>query len=442
MRDLWQIKEAWRKVEPVRPTKVVSGGGGERAGEEDDEHETRMTTPSRIAWRNPGWLVSASSLLLTVIGLHAITISSGLEHVAISSYAKKQLIFALAGIIAAGVVMIPHYRWAARLAWPASALTVALLVFVLIPFVPDALVRPRNGARRWINLGVADFQPSELAKIVFVVVVAQALERTRRHREYKGLVVIGVAALVPIGLILIEPDLGTSLLFVPTLLAMLVAAGARMRHLLLTGAAGSVFACTIVAASLVFAARGEYPLLRPHQVVRIQAVIDDIRGDDRHRDERGFQGWQSRALGGAGGLTGHSETRSRALVYFSALPERHNDMIFPVIMNRFGLLGALGVLALYGVWVIGAGAVAVMCKDGFGRLMVVGLASMTATQASINMGMTMGLFPITGMTLPFVSYGGSSLLMGFLMVGMIMSVAIRRPPYLWKESFEFGGERA
>lgn len=333
--------------------------------------------------------------------------------------------------------MIPHYRWAAHLAWPAAAATVALLIFVLIPFVPEALVRPRNGARRWISLGVTDFQPSELAKIVFVIVVAQTLERTRKHREYRGLVVIGLAALVPIGLILIEPDLGTSLLFVPTLLAMLVAAGARLKHLILTGAAGAVLGAAIVAASLVFAEQDRYPLLRPHQVVRIQAVMDEIRGDDRHRDERGFQGTQAKMVLGAGGLTGHDEMRTRALVSFSALPERHNDMIFPVVVNRFGLVGALGVIGLYGVWVAGACAVAIMCKDGFGRLVVIGLAAMMATQATINIGMTMGLFPITGMTLPFVSYGGSSLLMGYLMVGVILGVGIRRPPLLWKESFDF-----
>lgn len=433
MRDLWQIKEDWRKVQPVRPHNAVPPDSGS-----DTEHNgVRMTRPGRLEWRNPGWLVLGATILLTLIGLHAITISKGLEPELLNARAQKQLVFAFVGVIGALLVMIPHYRWAAHLAWPAAGATVALLLFVLIPFVPDSIVRPRNGARRWISLGVTDFQPSELAKIVFVVVVAQALERTRKHREYRGLVVIGLSALVPIGLILIEPDLGTSLLFVPTLLAMLVAAGARLKHLILTALAGGTLGIGIIAVSLVFAEQEKYPLLRPHQVVRIQAVLDDLRGDDRHQDERGFQGTQAKILVGSGGLTGHSERRARALVTFSALPERHNDMIFPVVVNRFGFIGAIGVLALYGVWVIGACAVAVMCKDGFGRLVVIGLASMIATQASINIGMTMGLFPITGMTLPFVSYGGSSLLMGYLMVGVIMSVAIRRPPLLWKESFDF-----
>lgn len=432
MRDLWEIKEAWRKVRPVRPTHAAPTGA-----DEEKDAGVRMTRPGKLEWRNPGWLVLGATILLTLIGIHAITISEGLEHMLLSAQAKKQLVFAFVGMVGAVVVMIPHYRWAAHLAWPAAAVTVALLVFVLIPFVPDAIVRPRNGARRWISLGVTDFQPSELAKIVFVVVVAQALERTRRHREYRGLVVIGLAALVPIGLILIEPDLGTSLLFVPTLLAMLVAAGAKLKHIVLTGMVGVMAGVAVVAASLAFADQDRYPLLRAHQVTRIQAVLDEIRGDDRHRDERGFQGTQAKMVLGAGGLWGHDEMRTRALVSFSALPERHNDMIFPVVVNRFGLVGALGVMALYGVWVIGACAVAVMCKDGFGRLVVIGLAAMVATQVSINIGMTMGLFPITGMTLPFVSYGGSSLLMGYLMVGVTLSVGIRRPPLLWKESFEF-----
>jgi len=111
--------------------------------------------------------------------------------------------------------------------------------------------------------------------------------------------------------------------------------------------------------------------------------------------------------------------------------------LFPVIVARWGFVGAVGVIGLYVLWVGGALVVAASCKVAFGRILVVGLATMVGTQAFINIGMTLGLLPITGMTLPFVSAGGSSLLAGFVMVGLIMNVAMRRPPYLWRRSFEY-----
>ncbi|MEM9083642.1 MAG: FtsW/RodA/SpoVE family cell cycle protein, partial [Planctomycetota bacterium] len=255
------------------------------------------------------------------------------------------------------------------------------------------------------------------------------------------LIIPAFIAFVPMGLILVEPDLGTALLFMPSLLAMLVAAGAKLVHVIGTCALGGVFGLGIVAASLFFAQAEKYPLLRPHQVERIEAVIDSWQGDERFVDSRGFQGRQAKMLLGAGGFAGHDEERARALINFSSLPERHNDMIFAVVLNRFGFVGSAIMLALYAVWFVGALFTAGVSKDPFGRIIVVGFVGMLATQAMINIGMTLGLLPITGMTLPFVSYGGSSLLMNFVMVGLILSVGLRRPERLWRDSFEFGATR-
>lgn len=405
------------------------------------EHRAKAIHKPRYRLSNPAWLTVAASVALTSLGAYCIQISASLTGEGLAPTAIRQAVFASVGLVAAALVAIPHYRRLIPLTWPFAALVGAMLVFLLIPFVPEAIVRSRNGSRRWIDLGVTEFQPSELAKIAFVLVVASWLRYRSHHRRILGLFVPSLLAFVPMVLILVEPDLGTSLLFVPTLLAMLVAAGARMLHLISAVVLGLGFAITVGVLSLLFAARGEYPLLRPHQVERIQAVVDQVRGDDRFVQERGFQGRQAQTLVGAGGIAGHDESRARALIHFSALPERHNDMVFAVFANRFGLLGIGGLLGLYLLWVFGALAAAAQCKDPFGRLVAVGLAAMVMTQATINIGMTVGLLPITGMTLPFVSYGGSSLVASFLMVGLIFSVASRRPQYLWRKSFEFDAER-
>ncbi|MEO1128806.1 MAG: FtsW/RodA/SpoVE family cell cycle protein [Planctomycetota bacterium] len=389
-----------------------------------------------------GWLVVGATLILVAIGVYCISITSGLEGGRLSGTALRQAVFACLGLAVAIVAMIPHYRRLIHYVVPLAVIVVAMLIFLLIPFVPEAIVRPRNGARRWIDIGITEFQPSEVAKVVYVLVTAAYLRYRHNHRSIRGLVGPSLIAFVPMALILVEPDLGTALLFIPALIAMLIAAGARLSHLISAGVLSLAFGTVVLVTSLVLAQQDSYPLMRPHQVERVQAVMDRFKGDDRFDHERGFQGEQATTLIGAGGIAGHPEAKSRALVYFSSLPERHNDMIFAVFANRFGMLGIVGLLAVYAAWIGGALAIAGGCKDPFGRLVCVGFAAIVATQMGVNIGMTVGLLPITGMTLPFVSYGGSSLLIGFVMVGLICNIAIRRPQYLWRRSFEFDDELA
>ena len=140
-------------------------------------------------------------------------------------HAKNHVVHMVVGLIAASIVAIPPHRVLRSLAYPLLVLVVGLLVFVLLPAVPEWIVHPRNGARRWINLGVTDFQPSEVAKIAYVLAIARYLRFRSTHRRVLGLVLPFLITLIPMGLVLVEPDLGTALLFVPTLFAMLVAAG-------------------------------------------------------------------------------------------------------------------------------------------------------------------------------------------------------------------------
>ena len=249
--------------------------------------------------------------------------------------------------------MIPHYKWLAYFRWPLAFATVAPLVFVLLPFVPESIVTPRNGARRWINLGIMDVQPSEVAKVMYVAIMAGYLRYRDTYRRFSGLFVPALIAFVPMSLILVEPDLGTSLLFIPALVAMLIAAGAKLWHLITTGALAGVFAVVVIAVSLVAAERGEYPILREHQVERIQTVVGPYLGLDADVQGRDYQSTRAKTLIGAGGLSGHPENKAAAFVHFSRLPERHNDMIFPVIVARWGFMGALGVISLYVLWITG-----------------------------------------------------------------------------------------
>lgn len=410
-----------------------------RVGQAGNGEETlvQLRVRPRVAIIHAGWVVLLATVALCAVGVGCIDMASALRPDGLAPDARKQIMFIVLGLVVAAGVALPHYRWWLWLTWPMAIVSVVLLAVLLVPGIPDSLVSPRKGARRWINLGAFDLQPVEIAKIAYVLATASYLRYSSNHRTILGLIPPAVIVMVPMVLVVLEPDLGSSLLFLPALVAMLVAAGAKLWHLIAASSLGVVMAGVIAAASLAFAARGEYPLLMKHQVDRIQAVLDMASGDDRFADERGFQGRQAVNLVGAGGWGGHSEERSRALVYFSKLPEARNDMVFAVFANRYGFVGVLGLLGLYSAWIFGSLWIAGRCKDAFGRLVVVGFVAITGTQAVINLGEAMGLLPITGMSLPFISYGGSSLISGFVMVGVIFSIAMRRPDRFWRNSFEF-----
>ncbi len=375
--------------------------------------------------RSAGWLCVAVAAALSVLGVIAI---EGVPRPGEPSYALRHLVHLGVGVVAAALVAVPPYRFAQRASYPLLAGVIVLLVFVLIPWVPEAVVRPRNGARRWINLLVTDFQPSELAKIAYVLALASYLRYRSNFRRLGGLVLPFCITLVPMGLVLVEPDLGTSLLFLPTLFAMLAAAGARLRHLALVLIVGAVVA------------PATYPVLQPHQKDRIKAMIAQVSGDPRYTNDIGFQGDRAMTLAGAGGLLGEGRERAAALVTHNRLPEEHNDMIFAVIACRWGLAGTMAVWAAFLLLAGGGLLVAAQCKDPFGRLVPVGIVAVLFSQMTINSGMTIGLLPITGMTLPFVSYGGSSLVSAWIMIGLLLNIAVRRRRYLAPEAFEFDDE--
>ncbi|MBL8762894.1 MAG: FtsW/RodA/SpoVE family cell cycle protein [Phycisphaerae bacterium] len=389
---------------------------------------------------HPAWLTALASLGLSLLGLHCIGVATAPPPAApggeafeapagfFSGWGGRQTLYLLIGLVAALFVCVPRPRVLRLFSWPAMLGVLALLVFLLVPWVPDSIVTPRNGTRGWISLGVFDLQPSELAKIAFVLVTADYLRHRRTHRTLLGLIPPGVLAFVPIVLITLQPDFGTALLFIPALFAMLLAAGARLKHL------GAV----VVIAAL--AAPAAYPLLLPHQKQRIVGLIEQVRGDRQSAHGVNYQSFTAMTLAGAGRASGLDESRARTLVRFNRLPERHNDMITSIVMARFGLLGGLGLIVLYLTWMLGGLLAAALCRDPFGRLVIVGLSAFVGAQAVVNLGMNVGVLPIIGVPLPYVSYGGSSLISMWVATGLVTSIAMRRPSRGARDTFEFADE--
>ncbi|MFK7961084.1 MAG: FtsW/RodA/SpoVE family cell cycle protein [Phycisphaerales bacterium] len=379
---------------------------------------TRRLARPRISLLNAGWLCVVSALLLSLIGVASIATTA-------PEVAPRQIAFLCMGIVAAAGVAVVPYRILEYTA-PALVVIVALmLVFVLLPFVPESIVRPRNGARRWISLPLMDMQPSELAKIAYIVALGVYLKSRRNYRRFVGVLKPLAVTFIPMALILKEPDLGTSLLFLPTLFAMLLAAGSRIRHLVVIVAIG---AATIPVL---------YPMLEPHQKARVTALVSQWKGETRHLQGVGYQGAKAMTLTGAGGIDGVGLEHGRTLVDHNHLPEEHNDMIFAVISVRWGFVGALATWILFLGLCFGAILVAAQTNDPFGRLVAIGIGAMLFAQMVVNTGMTIGMLPITGMTLPFVSYGGSSLISMWLMIGLLLSIGLRWPQHLSREARDF-----
>ena len=388
--------------------------------------------PSPLWYRllsiHPAWFGLLAAIGLTWLG---ITVN-GTAH---PEYAAAQTKWLMISIIAMTICIFPDSRMIGLITIPLMIAITLLLILLIIPGVPSSIVPVRNGTRAWINLRFMMLQPSELAKIIFILALARHLRYRENYRTLGGLLVPFGIMFLPVILILKEPDLGTAMLFPFALFAMLTAAGAKLKHLgTLLGLAILVVALNVAA---IYILPDSMQLLRPHQRARIISLISATQGDTRHIDDTGYQQHKSMTLAGSGQLTGYGSDRSPVIVNYNKLPEDHNDMIFAVIVNRWGFVGALGTLSLYGVLVCSFLLTAARSKDPFARLSCVGFAGLLFMQMAINIGMNIGLLPIIGITLPFVSYGGSSLVATFLMIGLVLNFALQRRMLLARPSFEF-----
>ena len=387
---------------------------------------------------HPGWLTLLAALGLTAVGIAAIgTADAG--HSPSTGFARRQTMWLGLSLVVMLIFTLPRPRIVGMLAYPVFGLLVVVLAVMTLPFMPRSIVPVLNGTRAWINLGFMNFQPSEVTKIAFVVAVAWYLRHRENYRNLKGLLVPLGITLLPVAVILKQPDMGTAMLFAPALFAVLVAAGAKLRHMSALLAIATLFVAVNVAA--IYLLPDSMQLLAPHQRQRIIAMVSLTRGEDRLIDGSAYQQYVARNVSGAGRVTGYGHDRAATVVGFNRLPEDHNDMIFAVILARWGWVGGVVVLGLYGLLLMSMLTAAALTRDPFARLSIVGFTGILAAQTFINIGMTIGLpgVPIIGITLPFVSYGGSSLLATFAMIGLVVNFSSAKPMFLARPSFEFDG---
>ena len=393
----------------------------------------------------PAWVVLLSIGMLYVVGLLCIY-ATEINRRAFPINTVKQLFTLVAGCGVGLVVVRLGFQWFARHAMLLVALAVAALVpLVLARWVSfGGLIPNRRGSYRWIQLPFFQLQPSEFMKVAYIIGLAAYLRYRKNYRTFKGLLIPVVGSLLPMFLILLEPDLGTVLLMMPVLFLMLYAAGAKSGHLvillLITLAVAPVAwlnlhtyqRARILGVALQSEALRKKIIEHPDQL-RFLATRQQAR---QWEVDSGMQLLRSKAALGSGALTGEGWGNG-TFVEYNFLPDRHNDFIFAIIGHQWGLVGCLFVLICFSLIVAAGMEIAAATSEPFARLLAVGVIVLIASQVVINVGMTLGLMPITGMTLPFVSYGGSSLLANMIGVSLLVSVSHRRPYLLSDRPFEF-----
>ncbi|MGH2819588.1 MAG: rod shape-determining protein RodA [Actinomycetota bacterium] len=320
---------------------------------------------------------------------------------------RRQVIFAAVSVcvlIALGLFDYRHLRGFSPVVYGAAIL---LLVAVLTP-----LGYSSGGASRWINLGAFQMQPAEFAKLAIVAALAAYLaERKGLMGALDILICVGMVVL-PCALIFIQPDLGTAMVFVAILGALLLVGGAKIRHF------AALFAMGLLGMLLVL----QFGLLKEYQIERITAFVDpnpDVRSE-------GYTLEQAKTAIGSGGMQGKGLGGAKTQTALDFVPEQHTDFIFTAVGEQLGFVGSATLLGLFALLLWRALRIASMSRDLFGTLLAVGIAALWAFQLFVNVGMTMGIMPITGIPLPFISYGGSSLLTNYIAVGLLMNIHMRR----------------
>ena len=369
--------------------------------------------------RRMPWPVVLLACALSAMGLAAI--ARGDQLAGAGQLWSRHLEWNLLAVGALFAATLPHYRLLRHISYPAFFGCLLLLAAVF-------LTPARNGAQRWIPLGPIAFQPSELTKLAFIAALAAYLVHRQSYRQMQGLLVPFVIALIPVGLILREPDLGTSLVFLPVLFAMLFAAGARVRHLVL------IVLLAVPVLPIMWTGMSAEQKSRIVTLFVQRDAGPAPTGDGYHL----HQSKQVLALGGVRGSQFSGTTIDDPQAYH--LPASRTDFVYCLVGERFGLIGACATLLLY-LTLFGAGLrIASGTREPFGRLLAVGVVTLIATQTIINTGMTVGLMPVTGITLPLLSHGGSSLITTAVALGLLLNVGLRPGYEVAGEPFAFAAE--
>lgn len=356
--------------------------------------------------KSPDILLFAATIFLLSIGI--IMVYSASQVTAFERlddtfyYLKKQSVWALLGILAMVSVMKVDYWKYKKLAVPFLIMAFLLLIMVLLPGIGKSV----KGAQRWLGVGSLTIQPSEVIKLSLVIFMAYGLTRFKDRLRYftVGIMPFLIILALACGLILLQPDLGTAVSIAGTVYIMLFSAGAKGRHLFYLAMAG------LVTVGLAIA-------LEPYRMSRFLAFIDPWKDPTG----TGYHIIQSLYALGSGGLFGVGLGQSHQKFYY--LPEQHTDFIFAVLGEELGFFGGSLVIILFLLFIWRGFKIALSIQDPFASLLAVGVTSMIALQAVINIGVVTGSLPITGIPLPLISSGGSSLVFTLVGVGILLNIS-------------------
>lgn len=402
---------------------------------------TIQNTPQKERFSSAEWLLLFATLFLLFIGVAFIASARSPAETAddypvYQQFFFKQIVFAMMGISAAIIFNLLDYHSWAR--WSLVFYWSCIGILVLVPLIGTSA----GGAKRWIDLGLFNFQPSELAKLAFIFMLASFLSRPDQELRvvsnfWKA---IGMMAL-PFLLILKEPDLGSALIFIPVGLVMMFVGGIPMRWLAQLGAAGFLL-IALVLVDVFFAPKWlQFIQLEDYQKQRLMvyfgmdfapknATPAERRAARQLQEEKSYQGRQALISVGSGGLSGKGwrQGQQTALGY---LPPgaAHNDFIFSVIAEEKGFIGSTTVLVLYGVILFTGIRIAGQARDRLGKLMAVGVVTLIFSHMFINIGMNIRLMPVTGVPLPLLSYGGTSVIVSLIAIGILHNVHLYRRAY-------------
>lgn len=373
-----------------------------------------MRIPRRY-WRNLDWPLILAVLALITIGMAVIYSASYSELTALGlspwHYVNRQLLAFGLGLMLAIIIILIDYRAWKR--WTRVTYLVNILILAGVLLIGKTVF----GSQRWVKLGPLSIQPSELAKIALVLVLAKFFEKEEYARSLDKVGQAFLLTLVPMGLVLIQPDMGTATIFIGLFFAMWYVGDANPKHLMATGLTLIVGAIGGILVSM----RGWVKIIKPYQLTRLFIFLDPYA-------DRNGAGWniiQSMIAIGSGGFLGKGLLNgTQSSLHF--LPANHTDFVFSVIAEEFGFLGSVIVLALYAFVIWRGLRIAAIAKDGYGTLLATGATSIFFFHLIINVGMTLGIMPVTGLPLPFITAGGSTMLTSMIAVGIILNVGLRR----------------
>ena len=350
--------------------------------------------------RRMPWVLPAAAVVIALVGALFITSAAS------TFYAKRHLAFLLVGVIAFFCMALVDYRHLPSLSVPLYV--AGMVALAMLPVLGKTV----NNARRWYALGPVNVQPSEPMKYVMVLVLATYFTYRAQARRLLDLAVPLALTLPPMLLIARQPDLGTAMLFLPAFFAVAFLAGVPVRHLVLLFAA---------ACALAVAAWNAPGLIKPYQRDRVISFIDPERNPHSSASSNARQATLAVAGGGLHGQGWGQGILNR----LRRVPQRHTDFIFPVIAEEWGFLRTGTIVLFYLLMVSLLGRIAWQTPDPFGRLLVGGVMTIFGFQSLLHVAISLRLAPITGLTLPLMSYGGSSLVSTFAGFGLVASVAMR-----------------